>query len=154
MTDICPQCRAPKPSEIVLHLHLYHVPPQLGATRSSLSSRSTLSRHPLCFEKEDDLGHTLVLSDDVEKAKLQFVGDASTLRPFGKALSNLICSTTELDHFFDGHRPGHDHNITVPIPLALPPTTTTVSIATDKAADGAVPSDRHRVRDGAAILIC
>jgi acetyltransferase-like isoleucine patch superfamily enzyme len=42
---------------------------------------------PMCLEKgaESDFCHTPVLSTEVDKAKLQFVGDASTLRPFGKA---------------------------------------------------------------------
>jgi acyl-CoA synthetase (AMP-forming)/AMP-acid ligase II/acetyltransferase-like isoleucine patch superfamily enzyme len=42
---------------------------------------------PMCLEKgtEGDFGHTPVLSAEVDKTKLQFVGDASTLRPFGKA---------------------------------------------------------------------
>lgn len=41
----------------------------------------------MCLEKgtEGDFGQSPVLSAEVDKTKLQFVGDASTLRPFGKA---------------------------------------------------------------------
>jgi len=42
---------------------------------------------PGCLEKgtEGDFGHSPILSSEVMREKLQFVGDASTLRPFGKA---------------------------------------------------------------------